>query len=165
MDLFERQDLNVDQSGYGSREIFLQNMQLWAPDVKFEVLTGNSLEFDFASSKAIRDGLRFAHIDGAHYVEAVLNDIEKTERHLVEGGILALDDILHSGWPGVNEAANRYLGGGRGRLVPFGLGHNKLLLTTPGFAHAYAGTLQAALPSHLGKTVNFYSHSAVCLDH
>jgi Methyltransferase domain len=165
MDLFERQDLNIDQSGCGSREIFLQNMQLWAPDVTFEVLTTNSLEFDFASSKAVREGLRFAHIDGAHHVEAVLNDIEKTERHLVEGGIMVLDDFLHSGFPGVNEAANRYLGDGRRRLAPFGLGHNKLLLTTPGFVHRYAETLRVALPSHLSKTVKFYSHNAVCLDY
>jgi hypothetical protein len=39
----------------------------------------------------------------------VLNDLYKTEAVLGVGGIVIVDDFLHSGSLGVNEACNHYL--------------------------------------------------------
>ena len=36
----------------------------------------------------------------------MLNDLYKTEAVLAPGGIIVIDDFLHSGFLGVNEAGN-----------------------------------------------------------
>ena len=51
--------------------------------------------------------LRFAHVDGGHDEETVLHDIRLAYGHLVDGGVLALDDFQHPRWPGVSAGIER----------------------------------------------------------
>ena len=162
VDLFERQAENVDFSGKGDRQIFEANLAKWAPGREARVLQGNSMELDFASTPELADGVRFAHIDGAHYPAAVLNDIAKTRSVLLDGGIVVVDDFMHTGFPGVNEACNAYLAAASpDRLDPVAIGRNKLILTTPDarealFAHV---ALFEARP-----TAVFHGQEVLCLD-
>jgi SAM-dependent methyltransferase len=57
--------------------------------------------------------LRFAHVDGSHAQEDALADLELCARHLVPGGIIAVDDYRHPDYPGVTAAADEFLAGHR----------------------------------------------------
>lgn len=149
IDLFERQEENIDQSGHGSREILEQNLAGWAKGRPVEIVQANSLELDFASVHGLRAGVRFAHIDGGHYREVVLNDLRKTEAVLVDGGVVVMDDYDHAGFPDVNFACNEYLDLGETRLAPVAMGHNKLILTTRETQPRLAGFL-AQYGAHRG---------------
>lgn len=73
---------------------------------------------------------RLFSIDGAHSSHHTINDLRIADSVIAPGGIVLLDDIKNWGWPGVIEAFARYMMQ-PGRLVPFFLYGNKLLLTTP----------------------------------
>lgn len=51
---------------------------------------------------------RFIHIDGSHEHADVLADLELAAGHVVEGGVIAMDDFEHPDWPGVTSAANQF---------------------------------------------------------
>lgn len=167
MDLFDRQAENVDQSGQGDREIFEANLRTWAPDRAVDIFQANTLEADFAAIPALSSGVRFAHIDGGHYREVVLNDLLKTEQVLCEGGVVVMDDFCHMGFPEVSEACNHYLESGDGRLVPVALGHNKLVLTTRSVQErlsAYLHAVGSRSAPRFGALVRFHGYPAACLE-
>jgi hypothetical protein len=164
VDLFEgRQAENLDASGAGNRHIFEANLVKWAPGRAARVLQENSIELDFHSVEELKEGIRFAHIDGAHYRSAVLNDIGKTRSVLMEGGIVVVDDFMHTGFPGVNEACNAYLeAGGPDVLTPVAMGKNKLILTTPAASADLIHHMSAGLG--IGTPAHFHGHDVLCLD-
>merc|ERR1712216_435599 len=49
-------------------------------------------------------GYKLFHVDGGHYAEAALNDINIAACALVPGGVLLVDDLHNLRWPGVQEA-------------------------------------------------------------
>lgn len=148
IDLFDRQDENIDNSGCGSREILEKNLATWAKGRPVEIVKANSLELDFADVSGLRAGVRFAHIDGGHYREVVLNDLKKTEAVLVDGGVVVMDDFEHAGFPEVNQACNEYLEAGDTRLAPVAMGYNKLILTTRDNQARLAGFLSQYGTNH-----------------
>jgi len=164
LDLFDRQDENIDNSGRGNLETFRANLARWAPGTAPEIIAGNSLNLEFSSIAGLVHGVRFAHIDGGHYKAVVLNDLDKTEAVLGPGGIVVVDDFLHSGFLGVNEACNHYLreAGGR-RLLPIATGKNKLILAARSHAQRYRDGLLAGLKPQR-QVAEFYGETLVCLD-
>jgi len=52
---------------------------------------------------------RFLHIDGLHTRAALRKDLELATAVLAEGGIIALDDMLHPGYPTLMVAVHEYL--------------------------------------------------------
>jgi len=165
LDLFERQTENIDSSGRGDREAFEANLETWAPDRRVEIIQGNSLEVDLTAIPALKAGVRFAHIDGAHHRAAVLNDLAKTQPHVCEGGVVVMDDFMHSGFPGVNEACNYYLEQRYGALLaPVALGHNKLILTPRASQEPLRAYLAAHLRPPIGGEVIYHDYRALCLD-
>ncbi|MFG0257458.1 MAG: class I SAM-dependent methyltransferase [Phycisphaerales bacterium JB043] len=52
---------------------------------------------------------RFAHIDGAHDADTAHHDIALASRHMLAHGVIAIDDYHHPDWPGVTDAADRFL--------------------------------------------------------
>ncbi len=163
LDLFDDQDANLDRSGEGNEAVLRANLARWAPGTPVEIVQGNSLETAFENLPHLGQGTRLAHIDGGHHLEAVQNDLEKTDAVLAEGGIIVMDDFLHSGFPEVNEACNRYLAA-TDRLVPIALGRNKLVLCRPSHAEGYHAHLAGHLTGRLGKRVRFHGAEALCLD-
>lgn len=165
LDLFGRQDENIDASGCGNRAIFEGNLENWAPEQAVEIIEGNSLELDFSSSPGLSAGVRLAHIDGAHYRSAVLSDIAKTRAVLCDGGVVVIDDFMHSGFPGVNEACNAYLEQrDASTLAPVALGHNKLILVTPPLEARLRAHLAERLAPPIGREVTFHNYPVLCLD-
>jgi len=93
-------------------------------------------------------GFRLFHIDGAHYLEAALHDITTVACSMVQGGVVLIDDVHNFGWPGVQEAFNRYMLSHPQprRLFPF-LFTGRLFLTTSAWhADGYRRHIQRSFP-------------------
>lgn len=91
---------------------------------------------------------RLFHVDGGHYAEAALHDLNSAACSLVPGGVVLVDDLHNMGWPGVQEGFHRYMQGQASarRLEPF-LYTGRLFLTTPGYAGAYRRAILRMHPS------------------
>lgn len=165
VDLFEQQLENIDSSGRGDRQIFEANLLRWASSKHSRVIEANSMQLDFSSIEELSDGIRFAHIDGGHYRDVVLNDIRKTRSVLCDRGVVVVDDFTHTGFPGVNEACNAYLESkADGGLVPVAMGHNKLILTTLGAQADLVEHLRSGLGRKKYSNVRFHGFEILCLD-
>lgn len=128
-DVFERQDLNRDRSGEGSRELFLRNMGD-AP-VRVFAKASSELTGDDTTTRC-----RFFHIDGGHRPEDVWNDLHLADQALLDEGVVAVDDVFNPSWPGVSEGFYRFMTASS-TLVPVLIGGNKVFLTRPGAVERY----------------------------
>lgn len=164
VDLFERQDENIDNSGRGDREILEANLSYWCPGRTHEIVTGNSLDLDFAALPGGQDGFRFAHIDGGHHKQAVLNDLTKVTPLLAPGSVLIIDDFMHSGFPEVNEGCHLFFNQAPD-IAPVAMGQNKLILARPQDAADLIAHLKERLVPPYGKLVLFHDQPCLCLDH
>jgi hypothetical protein len=52
---------------------------------------------------------RFIHIDGGHSHENAYSDLCLAHKHIIENGILAVDDYEHEDWPGVTTAVGDFM--------------------------------------------------------
>ncbi|CAE8637228.1 unnamed protein product, partial [Polarella glacialis] len=93
-------------------------------------------------------GFRLFHVDGAHYAEATLSDLNIAACSLVPGGIVLVDDMHNLRWPGVQEGFHRFMNAKPQvrQLEPF-LFTGRLFLTTPGYAEAYRQAFRQAMPA------------------
>lgn len=86
---------------------------------------------------------RIFSIDGAHSHFHTVHDMKLAEAVLAPGGIVMVDDITNSGWPGVMEGVARYfLLNSERRLFPFMMGGNKLWLTSYDYHGLYLNFAQ-----------------------
>jgi len=110
------------------------------------------------------DGYRLFHVDGGHYLEATLHDINIAACALVPGGVLLVDDLHNLGYPGVQEAFHRYMLAEppARRLQPF-LYTGRLFLTTPGYAEAYRRAILRAHPGAMHR--EFYGVKVLTTHH
>ena len=155
IDVFERQDLNVDQSGKGDYNAFSRNVERWlGPDPDVLAVTSDSLSI---TSQIIFEKLggpvRLFSIDGSHTCEHTLNDLRLAEGAITSGGIVVCDDFLNPEWPGVSEAIVRYLDDATRstRLAPIGYGDNKFYLTTKDAVEAYQSFIASVLHPRLHR--------------
>lgn len=130
IDVFENQELNIDNSGKGSRFLFeanLKNLDRHAGE-NTVIIQGDSTDSALDLVRTIGPGtLRYVSVDGGHTVEHTLNDLILAEQLVRNEGVVILDDIMHYCWIGVIEGAIKYLSRNP-TLVPFAIGHNKLFL-------------------------------------
>lgn len=147
IDIFDDQQFNVSRSGKGDRYTFEANLARFAPHVPVEIIQAEStaLGADFVSNHA---GMRFISIDGGHDRATACSDLWLSEKVIIDGGIVALDDIYRPDWSGVTAGLARYFAQG-GTLTPFAFIPNKLLLTTDAqWAERYRAILRADFSSH-----------------
>jgi hypothetical protein len=130
VDVFENQELNIDNSGKGSRVIFENNIRNLDKHQgsNTNIIVGDSTDSALDLVNRIGPGtLRYVSIDGGHTVEHTLNDLAIAEKLVRNEGVVVLDDIMHYCWLGVVEAAVKYLDKSP-TLVPFAIGQNKLYM-------------------------------------
>ncbi len=125
VDVFSEQEKNLDQSGYGDRDVFERHLATYAPGAAVDVIQSSSLELDRFAFLDRR--FRFVSIDGGHTAAVTLNDLTLAERTLIPEGLVALDDAMNTHWTGVLSGLVQYLHQG-GTLVPFAIVPNKLFL-------------------------------------
>lgn len=141
IDLFSRQDLNVDRSGAGDLERFKRNLQRHADTSRLVIHEGDSTQLTATSFLGLgRVPFRLISIDGGHTAEITAHDLATAEGALGQGGIIILDDCFNEEWPGVSEGVHRYFSEPRA-IVPFGIGANKTFFCHRAFAEKYGGVL------------------------
>jgi hypothetical protein len=126
--VFENQDLNIDNSGNGSKVLFednLKNLDRHAGS-NTKIIMGDSTDSALNLVNTLGPGsMRYISIDGGHTAEHAINDLKIAEQLVANEGVVVLDDIMHYCWLGVIEGAVKYLSQ-HPTLVPFAIGQNKL---------------------------------------
>jgi hypothetical protein len=167
IDLFEKQELNLDRSGSGDSSQLSRNLAAHCPDPEaVDPMARDSLDLADDDVLAIlgRYGrFRWFSVDGGHTVDHAVNDLRLAERLTAAGGIVIVDDYYNQDWPGVHEGfARRYILDSP-RTLPFLSGFGKLYLTTLGHHKRYfdAMRLRIGLWGHKVKVVEMYGHPVV----
>ena len=141
IDLFDQQDLNVDNSGKGDRDIFLRNVQRWAKDATgVVVLAADSTSLTSADVTDRVGAVRLFSVDGGHTAQIVEHDMTVAAGSLAPGGIIIGDDVFHPSWPGAAEGTLAFLDKTLG-IVPFAICFNKVLFSDVEHAEAYRRTV------------------------
>jgi hypothetical protein len=134
IDIFERQFLNLDSSGSGSREIFESHMDSLFPELspRSVLLPCDSMSIPVSSVRAtlFPNGVRLFSVDGGHTTAHVQNDLALAQEAANSGAIILLDDFFGPHWPSVTEGFFKYMSRLNRRLAPFLIFQNKLFLTT-----------------------------------
>jgi SAM-dependent methyltransferase len=171
VDVFDEHDKNYDLTGGSTTlSIVQENFAIFVGDLEicgFKYICGDSLFLDSNQMKDVlgTGGARIFSIDGAHSHFHTVHDMRLAEQLLVPGGVVLVDDITNSGWPGVMEGVARYfLLSSEVRLVPFLMADNKLWLTTyDRHQHYFEYALHDSHLEHwqLKRVTKFFGHDIV----
>lgn len=157
VDLFENQSENIDNSGRGDSAIFLANVERFSRVNKVVIIMDNSLRVTPEKLAIAGHGIRFFSIDGGHTSSITENDLILAEKSIVPEGIVALDDILNVFWTGVISGYRNYKRAG-GRLTPFALVPNKLLLCNAEHISLYRAHLRAQFSHCASISAEFFEN-------
>lgn len=148
VDIFGEQELNVDLSGEGDEARFRANLARFAiAEDRVAVLRGSSLDVRWPDiERQVGQAARLFSVDGGHTALITANDLAIADAGLVEDGVAVLDDYFNEEFPEVSQGMCQHRLVDGGRLVPFAIGDNKLLLARPGRGEAYRTMLEAAVP-------------------
>jgi hypothetical protein len=163
LDVFDNQHLNIDGSGKGSLDAFKNNLTTYDrhKGANSKIVTGDSTDPLIIESFDEADvPFRFISIDGGHTAEHTVSDLNLANKLIANQGVVILDDILNYHWLGVIEGAVSFLNM-KPTLVPFAIGHNKLLFAKLSYKSFYFNIFdKSPLKS---KVVDFFGHSIVAL--
>jgi len=158
IDLFDAQEHNLDRSGRGNREAFLNNLKAFA-------IRQDQFVIDARPSNEVSTGdilnrvgmVRFFSVDGGHWREIVINDLRLAESVLADAGVIALDDFLRQEWPDVSLGFFEWYENSNKEIVPFAIGFNKLYLCKRPYVSRYQNRLEqsAFLQCFLKKHYEF----------
>ena len=145
IDLFDEQELNLDQSGKGDLEKFKQHVAHWS-DRAVTIVQGDSTQLT-AGDVAEIAGTRLFSVDGGHTADIVASDMRLASESLCDGGIMIADDVFNPQWPDVCVGTLQYMADND--LVPFGIGFNKTLFTQARYAERYRRALRDRFDGYL----------------
>lgn len=131
IDVFDLQILNVDRSGRGNKDTFLDNFRKYAGDREIHTIAGDSMQLTpdkILAGTGQLDPLSMFSVDGCHTAEHTLNDLLLAERLVGSGAIIFIDDYYNVDWPGVQEGVAKYFFHHPVRYVPLCFAFSKLLL-------------------------------------
>lgn len=163
VDVFDRQDLNVDGSGHGDKQIFHANLIKFGGDPALvDLFEESSLN---VSPRDILDRtgpIRLMSIDGGHTASITKNDLVIADKVLADGGIVILDDFFNHGWPDVSIGAVRFLIEEDTAFRPFAVSSYKLFFCNSDLAKVYREALVTWFRPYLDKqTIMFDSEVAI----
>lgn len=159
IDIFDRQDLNIDNSGEGNREIFVDNLY------KYDVHKGNNviiIDGDSTDPRIFNNDIpnefRYISIDGGHTVEHLMNDMQIASKYISNEGVVIVDDYFNHWWPSVTEGIYKYLSTSP-NLVPFMSTPNKLWFSKISYKKRFYDHMNTVLNN---KTcTKFYGHDII----
>jgi hypothetical protein len=156
LDIFGQIDLTRDNGAYTNEEIFIGNLKSFDKHngANVQLVKGDSCDLDYS---IIKDKSHIISVDGAHYVEYVLNDLKITEHFLDTKGFAVIDDFLWPTWLSVPEALVLYLYQ-KPTLVPFAFGFNKLYMCKTSQQQGYLKQIES-MPFYNRTKVDFCGHS------
>ena len=155
IDVFDKQQLNIDNSGSGSRDTFVSYLDTMLPLEKpfVRIIERDSLTFSLHEFTDLfaPAGVKLFSVDGGHTAAHVCNDLMLVQEVLVPGGFVALDDFFGPHWPDVTAGFYQFMATRNRRLSPILFFQNKLVLTTISEHHLYLHYLEAELREAIGK--------------
>jgi hypothetical protein len=159
IDLFDTlQSLNVSGSGKGSEHEFLTNMASYHGDLGFvRIIRGAS---SILTPAQLGTGFSFCHIDGGHSAEETYKDLRLCQQITVAGGLIALDDYFHPGFPGVSEGAVKYMLDQPHTLIPLCVGFNKVIFQKAPAPFELNSLFAASFPCIPKTNVTFWGSPA-----
>jgi hypothetical protein len=106
-DAFES-ETNDNYVNKPSPELLIGNIRKLNPTIDLsEVLVYQCLSHDLSLDKNMK--FRFIHLDGGHSKVQVLQDLYLSKNHLVNKGIIAIDDYHNKHWPEVTVGVDEFL--------------------------------------------------------
>ncbi|MCP9270847.1 class I SAM-dependent methyltransferase [Mycolicibacterium arenosum] len=161
VDLFDQQELNVDQSGKGDLAEFSRHIAHWL-DSPVTVVQGDSTTLKPGVVPEMA-GTRMFSVDGGHTSRIVESDMRLAARSLCDGGVVIADDVFNPQWPDVCVGTLKFMEDAD--LVPFGIGFNKALFTHTRYAEMYRQALRSRFDGYRFATLDkcFAGHDVVSL--
>ena len=159
IDLFDRQDLNIEDSGKGNLTAFQDHLRYLFPQAKVQTIAKSSTEIRGAERAHGLVDLRLFSVDGGHTKALTLNDLEIADASLAPHGIAVLDDVFNANWPGVASGLFAFLERGSD-LAPFAIFPNKVFLCREAFRDFYRDACHGAFEYALHKRdLEFHDHT------
>jgi hypothetical protein len=158
LDVFGQQQFNVDNSGFGDRDIFLRNVCRWTGDTDITVIQSSSLDVKPADLIDAVGRCRLVSVDGGHTEDITHSDLQLVESVLMERGVVILDDFFNQSWPGVAAGAAKYFLDPLTKLRPFAVSPNKIYLAAAAHHELYRNGLRRTQAEHFEKTVHMFGN-------
>lgn len=162
IDVFGDQHLNIDNSGQGNYEKFLQN--LMTHDARnggknVEIRQGDSLDRDTFIGMTRCD---YISVDGGHTPAHVISDLAVASWMMKPNGVVILDDYFNHWWPSVTEGLMKFLYQATPTLVPFCSSANKMWMCSLSYKDTFYNHMKSI--DGFGKTETvFMGHKIVDL--
>jgi Methyltransferase domain len=157
IDLFEQKQLNVDHSGKGDRERFLDNVRVYAGSTDGLVVIGadsRQVTPEHILTQAGR--ARFVSVDDGHTEECARSDLRLAESCLAAGGIILLDDYCNQNWPDVSIRAASHLLAADARTKPFLITPDKVFLAEKQYHRMYQQAVRSGFAGHYTRSCNMF---------
>jgi hypothetical protein len=162
IDVFERQELNLDEAGRGDREIFARNLRDHGLDPdKVHIVTASSLDVDGNRLRGEIGAVRLLSIDGGHGEECVRNDLGIADALLADHGVVILDDVFNANWPSVISGYARYLLDDPA-TIPFAISPNKVYACRPRFVTLYRDFMRSSFSSFFRRSSRLFDFEVEC---
>jgi hypothetical protein len=136
VDVFERQDLNIDFSGEGDRNIFENNLLQYDVHQGKNVIIAEGDSTDHRTFDQLPTAYRYISVDGGHTIEHVINDMQLAATFIANEGVVIVDDYFNHWWPSVTEGIFKYMSM-TPTLVPFMSTPNKLWFCKLSYKNRY----------------------------
>lgn len=161
VDIFDHQYLNIDKSGNGNLQKFIENLETF--DVRHKgsnviVIENDSL--DYKSFESVKN-CHYISVDGGHTPEHVVSDLSISAKVLAPGGVIIVDDFFNHWWPSVTEGIAKYLLT-TPSVVPFCTSHNKIWLCSISYRDLYIAHMRN-IPSFSKTETSFFGHKIIDL--
>jgi hypothetical protein len=142
LDIFDKQQFNIDRSGGGDERQFRKNVEQWASMHNVEIIRSSSLDVTAGEIISRIGPCRLLSIDGGHTCECTLNDLRLAEDAVAEFGVVIIDDCFNQSWPDVMTGAAQFLTDGSTTLRPFAITPNKVYLARQAYHDLYSTELR-----------------------
>jgi hypothetical protein len=158
IDVFEDQHLNVDRSGRGNLDKFVQNVETWSGHDDLVIVQNSSL--DVRPEELLRKAGKFRlfSVDGGHTEECAYNDLRLAVAVLTAGGVIILDDFSNYHWPSVAAGAARFFLESETAARPFATSPNKMYVATLEYHDRYRTALKASHGEYFYRSCTMFGH-------
>ncbi|MBO3459378.1 class I SAM-dependent methyltransferase [Aetokthonos hydrillicola Thurmond2011] len=165
VDIFDKQELNIDKSGKGNLNIFLKNVRDLGgnPDL-IDIFEKSSLNVSAEEIISKSGKIRIFSVDGGHTAELTLNDLLIAEQSICDGGIIIIDDYFNAHWPGVSDGVFQFFQKKKSDLIPIIISPNKIFLTHTKYAKDYQSFLKEKLFHMYEKSSIFFGSEVLIFD-
>lgn len=158
IDLFDQQQLNVDHSGRGDVDILVRNLKRFGVENgTIDFLKSSSMDVKVTDILNRVGPVRLFSVDGGHTAEIAGNDLRLSQGTLAPGGVVIVDDVFTSIFPGVSVAMGEYLRSRKG-LIPFAISIEKTFLTDRESATYYRDELIERMADIYLRNETYYGH-------